>query len=67
MPEFVYIFYYESHEIVDHDYNGDSVYETIENTIGAFYDYDFGKNYCQEKYKTKTIYNRKLKIMDAVQ
>lgn len=64
MPEFIYIFYYESSEIVDHDYNGDSVYETVKNTIGAFYDYELGKKYCQTKYKYKTIYHDRMKIMD---
>ncbi len=64
MSNVVYLFYYTSSEIVDHDYDG-IVYADVQNNLGAFYDLKTGLEYYQHKHPSKTIEYQTIHIMDA--
>lgn len=60
----VYLFYYTTSEIVDHDYDG-AVYADVRSNLGAFVDLKTGLEYYQYKYPSKTIQYESITIMDV--
>jgi Zn-finger domain-containing protein len=64
MGKVVYLFYFTSSEIIDHDEDG-AVYSDVRNNLGAFYDLKSGLEYYQYKYPSKTIQYNIIQIMDA--
>ena len=59
----VYLFYYTSNRIVDHDEDG-AVYEEVRNNLGAFVDRDAGLEYYQTKYPSRNIKCESIIVMD---
>ncbi|QXO12326.1 hypothetical protein pEaSNUABM49_00080 [Erwinia phage pEa_SNUABM_49] len=62
----IYLFYYTSYEIVDHDEDG-AVYSNERNDLGAFYDFQTGLEYYQHMYPSKQIQYQTIQIMDSIE
>ncbi|AFC21534.1 hypothetical protein GAP32_086 [Cronobacter phage vB_CsaM_GAP32] len=63
MNKNVYLFYYTSYEIVDHDEDG-AVYEDVRYNLSAFVDLKKGLEYYKSKYPSKSIQYESIIVMD---
>ncbi|SOK58344.1 hypothetical protein [Yersinia phage fHe-Yen9-04] len=64
MEKTIYLFYYTSNEIVDHDHEYNSVYEDVHYNLGSFSDLQNGLEYYQSKYPDKEIKYQTVRLND---